>query len=132
MTYLNQKKVPLCPKIVLWFIRIVFSCEIPVNVKIGKRTILKHNGLGVVIHEHAIIGEDVVIMQNVTIGGRNGRGAPTIGNNVFIGVGACILGNVKVGNYSSIGANAVVIMDIPDHAVAVGVPAKVIKINNSF
>ena len=65
--------------------------------------------------------------QNVSIAGRNNRGTPVIGNNVFIGAGACVLGGIKIGNNVSIGANAVVLDDIPDNSVVVGIPGKVVK-----
>ncbi|WP_418359207.1 serine O-acetyltransferase [Sphingobacterium detergens] len=128
MRLLKRKKIPILPKIVQWFIRITCSADIPINISIGKGSILKHNGLGVVLHEKAMIGENVVIMQNVTIGGRNGRGAPVIEDNVFIGAGACVLGDIVIGKNSSIGANAVVLKTVPENAVVVGVPGKIIKI----
>ncbi|WP_198540759.1 serine O-acetyltransferase [Capnocytophaga stomatis] len=96
----------------------------------GKGVYFLHSGLGVVIHPDAIIGESTIILQNVTIGGRNDKFAPTIGENVFIGCGACILGGITIGNNVMIGANAVVITDIPDGSVVVGVPGKVVKTIN--
>lgn len=84
-----------------------------------------------VIHPNAIIGENVVIRQHVSIGtnAKPGQGglAPKIGNNVMIGAGACILGNITIGDNVSIGANAVVLCDVPDNCIAVGVPARVIR-----
>ena len=78
------------------------------------------------------IGTNCQIWHNVTIGRKvSGGEIPIIGNNVFIGTGACVLGNVKIGNNVSIGANAVVITDIPDDCIAVGIPAKAIPKNNS-
>ncbi len=130
MALLKRNKIPLLPKVIQWFIRITCSADIPVNIYIGENTVLKHNGLGVVLHEKAIIGENVTIMQNVTIGGRNGRGAPRIDNNVFIGSGACVLGDIIIGKNSMIGANAVVINDVPENAVVGGIPAKVLKYND--
>lgn len=65
-------------------------------------------------------------LQHVTIGGRVGPGVPVIGDNVRIGSGAKVLGGIRIGNYAQIGANAVVIKDVPDNATAVGVPAKII------
>lgn len=130
MALLKRNNIPLLPKVIQWFIRITCSADIPVNIYIGENTVLKHNGLGVVLHEKAIIGENVTIMQNVTIGGRNGRGAPRIDNNVFIGSGACVLGDIIIGKNSMIGANAVVINDVPENAVVGGIPAKVLKYND--
>lgn len=109
----------------------IFSCDIPPQVFISKTTGLRHQGLGVVIHPNAKIGENNVIRQHVSIGtnAKPGEGglAPQIGNNVMIGAGACILGNISIGNNVIIGANAVVLKDIPDNCVAVGVPAQVIR-----
>lgn len=130
MLFFHRKKIPLIPKVSQWFIRITCSADIPPTIIIGKGTIVKHNGLGVVFHGKAIIGENVTIFQNVTIGGRNGRGAPIIKDNVYIGCGACVLGNVIVGEGAVIGANSLVIKDVPDGAIVGGVPARIIKYTN--
>lgn len=124
---LYNKKIPVLPQVIMKLIRIVFACEIPYWCNIGYNVILSHNGLGVVIHPGADIGNNVKILQNVTIGGRNGKGAPCIEDNVIIGAGACILGDITIGSNSQIGANAVVLNDIPPNSVVVGIPAKVIK-----
>ena len=96
----------------------------------GKGIYLGHNGLGCVIHERAVIGENTKIYQNVTIGGRGQSGCPAIGKNVFIGCGACILGGITIGDNANIGSNAVAIIDVPEGCTAVGVPAKIIKKEN--
>lgn len=100
--------------------------EIHPGATIGKGFFIDH-GTGVVIGETAIIGDNVTIFQNVTLGGignETGKRHPTIGNNVLIGTGASILGNIKIGNNSKIGAGAVVLKDIPDNVTAVGIPAE--------
>lgn len=107
-------------------IRLLFSAEIPYSVEIGKGVDFKHGGLGVVIHEKAIIGENTIIFQNVTIGGMPDGGVPRIGTNVYIGSGAVILGGIVVGDNVKIGANAVVLEDIPNNCTAVGIPATII------
>ena len=127
MEFCYEKKIPLIPGLIMRYIRIIYSCDLPVGLRLGKGVILKHNGLGVVIHPKAIVGENTQIYQNVSIAGRNNRGTPVIGNNVFIGAGACVLGGIKIGNNVSIGANAVVLDDIPDNSVVVGIPGKVVK-----
>ena len=127
MEYLHARRVPLLPQILSRYIRIVYSCDLPVGLNLNAGVILKHNGLGVVIHPKAIIGENTQIYQNVSIGGRNDRGTPVVGKNVFIGCGACVLGGIKIGNNAWIGANAVVLTDVPENAVVVGIPGKVIK-----
>ena len=111
---------------------IVNSNSISVKASIGTNTIFHHHGVGCVVHDNAVIGENCHIFQNVTLGskwshGKLDGGASIIGNNVLIGAGAVILGNIKVGDNVNIGANAVVITDIPDNSIAVGVPAKIIS-----
>lgn len=81
---------------------------------------------GIVIHPDAVIGPNCLIFQQVTIGLRDGPGAPRIGGHVDVGAGAKILGPVTIGNHAKIGANAVVLSDVPEGATAVGIPAKVI------
>ena len=123
-----NKKIPLIPNLIQFYMRVVFpSCDIPITASIGEGTKFIHRGIGVCVHWGAKIGKNNKIMQNVTIGGRNGRGAPTIGDYCFIGAGACVLGNIKIGNNVMIGANAVVINDVPDNTVVGGIPAKYIK-----
>ena len=95
---------------------------------IGENTVFYHHGAGCVVHENAIIGENCRIFGNVTIGARwslnrNDPHLPVIGDNVLIGAGAVVLGNVKIGNNAIIGANAVMTQDVPPDALAVGVPA---------
>ncbi|MGH9726699.1 MAG: serine O-acetyltransferase, partial [Candidatus Acidiferrales bacterium] len=90
------------------------------------------NGLGVILDPRCVIGENVRIDQQVTIGIRwDEKVAPIIGNNVRIGAGAKVLGSIKIGNNVRIGANAVVLQDIPDGATAVGVPARIILKKNA-
>lgn len=97
--------------------------------KIGRRVFIDH-GVGVVIGETAVIGDDVVIYQQVTLGGvstNKGKRHPTIGNNVVIGAGAKVLGNITIGDDAKIGANSVVIKNVPMKATAVGIPARVLQ-----
>lgn len=105
------------------------SIEIHPGAKIGKRFFIDH-GVGVVIGETAIIGDDVLLYQDVTLGGtglEKGKRHPTIGSNVVIGAGAKVLGNITVGDNSYIGANAVVIKDVPPNSTVVGVPGRITK-----
>jgi serine O-acetyltransferase len=135
--YLN--KVPAIPKILWAFNRIVFSCDIPCTADVHPTVLFIHNGLGVVIHKKSKIGKNTTILHHVTIGGNMGKKAiyegkeityPIIGEGVFVGVGACILGPVIIGNHAQIGAGSIVLSDVPDYALAVGSPAKVVKILN--
>ncbi|NMM08030.1 serine O-acetyltransferase [Polaromonas sp.] len=101
---------------------------IGVSAKIGRRLVIEHSG-AIVVHGHAVIGDDCIIRQGVTIGNRRRdrpQDAPHIGHRVNIGAGAKILGSVRVGDDAEIGANAVVLVDVPAGAVAVGVPARII------
>ncbi len=96
---------------------------------IGRRLFIDH-GFGVVIGETTIIGNDVLIYQGVTLGGvslSHDKRHPTIENNVVIGSGAKVLGNIEICNDSKIGANSVVVQNVPCHSTAVGVPARIIK-----
>ena len=109
--------------------QIFTNIDIHPGAKIGQRVFIDH-GFGVVIGETAVIEDDVLIYQGVTLGGvslKKGKRHPTIKSNVIIGSGAKILGNITIGEHSKIGANSVVINDIPPHSTAVGVPAKVVK-----
>ena len=105
--------------------------EIHPGAEIGRRFVIDH-GMGIVIGETAEVGDDVLIYQGVTLGGTGkdvGKRHPTIGNNVLIGSGAKVLGPFKVGDNSRIAANAVVLKEIPPNSTAVGVPARVVKVD---
>ena len=106
---------------------IELTCGITIGstASIGRRFVIEHFG-GIVIHGHAVIGDDCKIRQGVTIGAKSpGRPleAPTIGSRVSIGAGAVLLGNIVIGDDVCVGANAVVLCDVPSGALAVGVPA---------
>lgn len=98
------------------------------STQIDKGFYLAHP-IGIVINEETIIGDYVWIYQNVTIGKMYGKGSPVIGNNVLLFAGAKVIGDVKIGNNVVVGANAVVTHDVPDNAVVVGIPAKIINYN---
>lgn len=104
--------------------------EIHPGATIGKNLFIDH-GTGVVIGETAIIGDNVTMFHGVTLGGtgneKDKKRHPTIGNNVFIGSGAKILGNITIGNNVKIGANAVVLKDVEDDRTVVGIPGYVVK-----
>lgn len=105
--------------------------EIHPGATIGKGLFIDH-GMGVVIGETTIIGDNCTIYQNVTLGGTGkdtGKRHPTLGNNVLVGSGAKVLGPFKVGDNARIAAGAVVLTEIPANATAVGVPARVVKVN---
>lgn len=124
---LYRMKIPLLPKIIYRFNRVVFSCDIPPKTEIGEGSFFSHSGLGVVVNGDSKIGKNCRILQNVTIGGRGDHGVPVIEDNVTIGACACIIGGVTVGHDSVIGAHAVILKDVPPCSVVVGNPAKVVK-----
>ena len=108
--------------------RSVTGVEIHPAAKIGRRLVIDH-GMGVVVGETAIIGDDVLIYHGVTLGsktGEHGKRHPTLGNNVVVGAQATILGNITIGNGASVGAASVVTRDVPAGATVVGNPAKAI------
>lgn len=123
---LYMKNVPIIPRIIFVFTRLLCGCSIPPAVEIGEGTRLAHNGLGVVIHDKCIIGKNTVIQANVVLGGKSGK-APRIGNYCYIGAGAVILGGITIGDDAIIGANAVVTHDVPAGMMALGVPARPVK-----
>jgi len=124
---LRLKLRPLA-QLILYSSRLIFSSWIPGSAKIGRGTRFGYGGLGIVIHNRAIIGEDCVIDQNVTIGGTSKKyGVPTIGSKVYIGAGAMVLGPITIGSNVVIGANSVVTKSIPDKSLVVGIPGRVVK-----
>lgn len=103
--------------------------EIHPGASIGRRLFIDH-GTGIIIGETTIIGDDVTIFHGVTLGGTSkdqGKRHPTIKNNVLIGAGAKILGNITIGENSKIGANAVVLKDVSPNSTVVGIPGRNIK-----
>lgn len=107
--------------------RFVTGIEIHPGARIGPRLFIDH-GMGVVIGETAEIGADVMLYHGSTLGGRStsrGKRHPTLGDRVMVGAGAKVLGAISIGDDAAIGANAVVVKDVPAGAVAVGVPAQV-------
>ncbi|MDY0402781.1 serine O-acetyltransferase [Sulfurovum sp.] len=126
--WLYRKKIPIIPKIIYYIQFLLFNSSVPFQVKIGKNTKFGYGCIGVVIHANTEIGQDCIIGQGVTIGGRSKIcEVPKIGNRVYIGPGARVLGNVVIGDDVVIGANAVVIKDVPSGCIVVGIPAKIIK-----
>lgn len=108
-------------------VRNVYGIELPYTVELGRRVVFEHQH-GIVIHGEAKIGDDCIIRQGVTLGNRHldaPHDAPALGRRVNVGAGAKILGGVRVGDDAVIGANAVVLCDVPPGALAVGIPATI-------
>jgi serine O-acetyltransferase len=123
--------VPLLPRLLSHFGRLVTGIEIHPGANIGRRFFIDH-GMGVVIGETAEVGDDVLMYQGVTLGGTGGgkgKRHPTIGDHVVIGTGAKVLGNITVGARSKIGAGSVVVKSVPPHSTVVGVPGRVVAID---
>lgn len=121
--------VPLLPRMISYVSRIITGIEIHPGARIGRRFFIDH-GMGVVIGETTHIGDDVLIYQGVTLGGtgkEHGKRHPTIEDNVIIGAGAKILGNLIIAKNSRIGAGSVVVDNVPENSTVVGIPGRVVQ-----
>jgi len=128
---LYKIRLKLCARIVSQLARFLTGIEIHPAAEIAAGVFIDH-GAGVVIGETAKVGAGTVLYHGVTLGGTGkdkGKRHPTVGENCVISAGAKVLGNITVGDYAKIGAGAVVLTDIPPYATAVGIPAKVVKID---
>ena len=126
--FLNNLKLRFIARLISQFARFLTGIEIHPGAKIGKRLFIDH-GMGIVIGETATIGDNCTIYHGVTLGGTGKdkyKRHPDLGNNVMVGCGAKILGAIKIGNDVKIGANAVILKDVPDNCTVVGVPGEVI------
>lgn len=126
---LRRMRIPFMPRLISQLGRFITGIEIHPGSKIGRSLFIDH-GMGVVIGETSIVGDNVTIFQGVTLGGtgkERGKRHPTIGNNVVLGTGSKVLGNITVGDNVQIGANAVVIRDVPPNSTVVGVPGRIVK-----
>lgn len=126
---LAKWKIPFIPRLISQIARFFTGIEIHPKATIGEKIFIDH-GMGVVIGETAIIGDEVLIYQGVTLGGTGkdlGKRHPTIGNRVTIGAGAKVLGNITIGDDSNIGAGSVVIDDVPEHSTVVGIPGRITR-----
>lgn len=109
--------------------RFLTGIEIHPGATIGRRFFIDH-GMGVVIGETAVIGDDVILYQGVTLGGTGkdrGKRHPTLGSHVVVGTGAKVLGNITIGNNVKIGAGSVVVHSVPDDSTVVGIPGRVVR-----
>ena len=125
---LRYWKIPIIPRLISYWSRIFTGIEIHPGATIGRRFFIDH-GMGVVIGETTVIGDDVLIYQGVTLGGtgkEHGKRHPTLGNNVIVGAGAKVLGNLTIGSNTRIGAGSVVVDDVPENSTVVGVPGRVV------
>ncbi|WP_202951229.1 serine O-acetyltransferase [Xenococcus sp. PCC 7305] len=127
--WLWQKQVPLVPRFLSHLGRFLTGIEIHPGATIGKGVFIDH-GMGVVIGETAIVGDYCLIYQNVTLGGTGkqiGKRHPTLAQNVVVGAGAKILGNINIGNNVRVGAGSIVLRDVPDDSTVVGIPGRIVS-----
>lgn len=126
---LKKWKIPFIPRLISQLARFFTGVEIHPGATIGEKFFIDH-GMGVVIGETTIIGDNVLVYQGVTLGGTGkdqGKRHPTIGDRVTIGAGAKVLGNITIGSDSNIGAGSVVIDDVPEHSTVVGIPGRITR-----
>jgi len=131
---LDRAHIPVVPRAIMTLMRWLTGIEIHPAATIDRGLFIDH-GMGVVIGETTRIGKNVTLFQGVTLGGtgkERGKRHPTIGNNVVIGAGAKVLGNITIGDNSMIGANAVVVRDVPDHSTVVGVPGRIARTKDKY
>jgi serine O-acetyltransferase len=125
---IHRRRVPFLPRLISQLARFLTGIEIHPGATIGCGFFIDH-GMGVVIGETAEIGDGVMLYQGVTLGGtgkQKGKRHPTVEDNVVVGVGAIVLGDITIGEGARIGGGAVVVKDVPPHSTAVGVPARVV------
>ena len=122
-----RKPFSLLYKLLYKIVQILTGIELPCEVPVGKNFRIDHFG-DIVISGYASFGDNCIIRNGVTVGLKNisEKAAPSFGNNISVGAGAKILGNITIGNNVDIGANAVVLISVPDNSIAVGIPAKII------
>lgn len=126
---LNYWKIPLIPRIISNISRFFTGIEIHPAARIGRRFFIDH-GMGVVIGATTIIGDDVLLYQGVTLGGtgnEHGKRHPTLGDNIVVGSGAKVLGNIEIGSNSRIGAGSVVVDSVPENSTVVGIPGRIVR-----
>jgi len=128
--WFHRNKLEIIGKFFSYFNRMIFSVWLPSSATIGKNFTIGYGGLGVVIHSKTIIGDNSQINQNVTIGRNFGdKYVPVIGDDVYIGAGSVVFGEIKIGNNVIIGANTIINKDIADNCTVVGNPMRVIESN---
>ncbi len=129
---LYRWRIPLLPRLLSNISRFWTGIEIHPGARLAEGVFIDH-GMGVVIGETAIVGENTLIYQGVTLGGTSQlkkKRHPTLGKNVVVGVGAMVIGDITIGDGSKIGAGSVVINSVPPHATVIGIPGRVVAVRN--
>jgi len=127
--WLWRKQVPILPRVLSHCGRFLTGIDIHPGASIGQGVFIDH-GMGVVVGETAIVGDYCLIYQNVTLGGtgkQTGKRHPTLGQNVVVGAGAKVLGNINLGDHVRVGAGSVVLRDVPEDCTVVGVPGRIVR-----
>jgi serine O-acetyltransferase len=127
--WLYEIGIPFVPRFLSQVSRLLTGIEIHPGAQIGKGVFIDH-GMGVVIGETTVVGDYTLIYQGATLGGtgkEKGKRHPTLGQNVMVGAGAKVLGNIQIGDYVRIGAGSVVLRDVPSHSTVVGVPGRIAR-----
>ena len=125
---LHQRGVPVLPKALYYANFLIFNSSIPYTATIGEGSRCAYGGIGVVVHGDTKMGSGVLMGQGITIGGRSKiPQVPEIGDDVYIGAGARLLGPIRVGSGSIIAPNAVVLHDVPPRSIVGGVPARILR-----
>jgi len=130
--WLWKRRIPFLPRAISQLARFLTGIEIHPGATIGSGLFIDH-GMGVVIGETTEIGDNVTLFQGVTLGGtgkQRGKRHPTLGSHVVVGAGAKVLGPITVGDYVKIGANSVLLQDVPDHSTVVGIPGRIVRIKD--
>ena len=128
---LYNARLKLIARFISNFSRWLTGIEIHPGAQIGRRFFIDH-GMGVVIGETTVIGDDVLLYQGVTLGGtghEQGKRHPTLGNHVAVGSGATVLGDIRMGDWVKVGAGSVVVRPAPAHSTVVGVPGRIVALN---
>ena len=128
----HVRRIPVIPSLIRALIFVLYNSSIPPSADIGKGTVFAYGAIGVVIHGSAVIGENCLIGQGVTIGAAEAYASsektrcPRVGDAVYIAAGARLLGDITIGSRCIIGASAVVLKDVADGTIVAGVPARVV------